>query len=455
MSSPRIVVIGAGASGIAAATRLAKNGFSNITILEAEDRIGGRICSVEFENDIVDLGAELVREGSLVYDLVKDYDVVEPRNAAIEVYHPSLGPLPKSFVDAFVARFTDLLDRKDDGISWQEYFDENYQKCIVESFRSETEKHLAVECRKCAENLLLFHALTFPLSEGGERFGEAPLTFQWGWKTGGYRTFLDILMKDCAKFQEKIVLSSEVIKIDWQEEIKVACSNGSTYLADHVIATLPLGALKRQYRTLFQPPLPMEKAQAIELLRLQSPSQILVHFPSKWWGSNDMVFTWTEEEMDLVDFEMGPKKNGRSWVTAIMSYYVYPSYKNCLAVYNGGEMVQEMEQMDETVWLEGLHYLNQKFLARAFPNICKPTKIARFKWYSNLHFGGVIATETLESKLRGIGFKTMAEPLLDKDGGIRVLFAGEVTNDSSHAFVNAAVYTGFREADRIINFYKK
>ncbi|XP_031331381.1 protein anon-37Cs-like [Photinus pyralis] len=199
----------------------------------------------------------------------------------------------------------------------------------------------------------------------------------------------------------------------------------------------------------------MAKAQAIELLRLHSPSQILVHFPSKWWGNNDMTFTWTDEEMDSVDFQMGPKKNGRSWVTAIMSYYVYPSYKNCLAVYNGGEMVQEMEQMDETVWLEGLHYLNQKFLARAFPNICKPTKIARFKWYSNLHFGGVIATETLESKLRGIGFKTMAEPLLDKDGGIRVLFAGEVTNDSSHAFVNAAVYTGFREADRIINFYKK
>lgn len=43
ITHPRIVIVGAGPSGIAAAAKLLENGFKNVTILEAEDRIGGRV----------------------------------------------------------------------------------------------------------------------------------------------------------------------------------------------------------------------------------------------------------------------------------------------------------------------------------------------------------------------------------------------------------------------------
>lgn len=45
---PKIIIIGAGAAGIAAAARLIEKGLKNITILEGKDRIGGRIHTVEF-----------------------------------------------------------------------------------------------------------------------------------------------------------------------------------------------------------------------------------------------------------------------------------------------------------------------------------------------------------------------------------------------------------------------
>lgn len=45
---PKIVIIGAGASGIAAASKLLENGYQNVTILEAENRIGGRVYSTRF-----------------------------------------------------------------------------------------------------------------------------------------------------------------------------------------------------------------------------------------------------------------------------------------------------------------------------------------------------------------------------------------------------------------------
>lgn len=43
---PRIVVIGAGLAGLAATKFLLENGFTDVTVLEASDHIGGRVKSV-------------------------------------------------------------------------------------------------------------------------------------------------------------------------------------------------------------------------------------------------------------------------------------------------------------------------------------------------------------------------------------------------------------------------
>lgn len=51
MERKLVVIIGAGASGIAAATRLYENGITDILVLEAEDRIGGRVNTIEIESN--------------------------------------------------------------------------------------------------------------------------------------------------------------------------------------------------------------------------------------------------------------------------------------------------------------------------------------------------------------------------------------------------------------------
>lgn len=43
---------------VAAATKLLSNGFKNVTILEAENRIGGRVNTVPFAANVVDLGGQ-------------------------------------------------------------------------------------------------------------------------------------------------------------------------------------------------------------------------------------------------------------------------------------------------------------------------------------------------------------------------------------------------------------
>lgn len=75
---PKIVIVGAGLSGLSAAVKLSENGYDNILILEAENRIGGRIHTVEFnEQGFVDLGAQWVhgmKNNSVYESIVGQYE---------------------------------------------------------------------------------------------------------------------------------------------------------------------------------------------------------------------------------------------------------------------------------------------------------------------------------------------------------------------------------------------
>lgn len=75
----KIIIIGAGASGIAAAAHLSEHDCKEFIILEAESRIGGRIHSVQFEDTVLDLGAQWCHgeDHNVVYQLVKDLNVLE------------------------------------------------------------------------------------------------------------------------------------------------------------------------------------------------------------------------------------------------------------------------------------------------------------------------------------------------------------------------------------------
>jgi lysine-specific histone demethylase 1 len=58
-SKKTIVVCGAGIAGIAAANRLKSFGY-NVVVLEAKNRLGGRIWTHNFGNTFVDIGASII-----------------------------------------------------------------------------------------------------------------------------------------------------------------------------------------------------------------------------------------------------------------------------------------------------------------------------------------------------------------------------------------------------------
>lgn len=77
--NPKILIVGSGASGFAAGTKLLENGFKNITILEAENRIGGRVNTIPFSKNVVDMGAQWCHgeKDNVVFELSNKFKVFE------------------------------------------------------------------------------------------------------------------------------------------------------------------------------------------------------------------------------------------------------------------------------------------------------------------------------------------------------------------------------------------
>ncbi|MET7687294.1 protoporphyrinogen oxidase [Streptomyces sp. NPDC005483] len=103
MSGSQVVVIGAGIAGLAAAHRLSQRG-AHVTVLEASDRVGGKLLPGEIAGARVDLGAEsmLARRPeavALAREVGLDERLQPPATATASIWtRGALRPMPKGHV---------------------------------------------------------------------------------------------------------------------------------------------------------------------------------------------------------------------------------------------------------------------------------------------------------------------------------------------------------------------
>ena len=99
----KVVIIGSGAAGVSAAVKLEEFGFEDFIILEASDRIGGRVCSksVRDGGPRVEIGAQWIHgeENNVVYEIAYKLG-----------YLPKGSPEPLSEADAAFILEGKILD---------------------------------------------------------------------------------------------------------------------------------------------------------------------------------------------------------------------------------------------------------------------------------------------------------------------------------------------------------
>ncbi|CAK1581256.1 unnamed protein product [Parnassius mnemosyne] len=460
-----VIVIGCGASGIAALRKLHDAGLK-VLGLEADDRIGGRIMTVEYGECALDLGAAWCHgeKDNIVFELANPFGLLGKPNPDNKWFVLSNGDLlPEDKCDA-------LLDALNQEIGKA---DKNNTKSISECVRSAAksnailtkEPQLSKYFVEWFERNCHIGGQSDPRKEkslkGLEECWGCEGEFMLNWKGKGYKMILDVLLNkypDPAKaIPVQILLKKEVESIKWRTSqpglepgnplVHVKCKDGSLYAAKSVIVTVSIGVLKERHSQLFNPPLPAEKTNAINTLQLCVLDKIYIEFTKSWWPKTPANFTllWRDEDKAKVS-------DDEKWITEIFTLFTVEHQPNLLLAWIYGKAAVEMERASLEQVKAGVNKLLGIFMKQFDVT---PIKAIVRQWASNPLARGSYSYRSVATEQDGGSAEILSEPLYHGNGFPVVCFAGEATSHHRHSAAHGAVEAGFREADRLIRVLKK
>lgn len=82
--------------------------------------------------------------------------------------------------------------------------------------------------------------------------------------------------------------------------VRVECTNGSTYYADHVICAVPLGVLKENHVEMFSPALPQYKLESIDALLFGTVDKIFLEYERPFLNADisEVMLLWNDDVND-------------------------------------------------------------------------------------------------------------------------------------------------------------
>ena len=289
MSSYDVIIIGAGAAGLAAAAELGRAGQS-VCVLEARDRIGGRIHTRHEPQAPVplELGAEFIhgqapvtmrwleRANATAMDTVQSRwslrdgvlrdgdDMFEQMRAGLRRVRKPKRDMPfKQFLDSHAARILSQPVRE-------------FACMLVQGFDAADAQRVS----------------TLDILEewAGQAAADAPTLRP----VNGYSVLMGALLSAVNQSQVRIQLNTLVRGVTWRRgrvEIEAILSGRTVrYDASRAIITLPLGVLQSTPEhagaVRFEPPLKARQS-ALDLLAMGPVLKVLLQFQTRFWEQLD------------------------------------------------------------------------------------------------------------------------------------------------------------------------
>ncbi|XP_041984047.1 uncharacterized protein LOC121736728 [Aricia agestis] len=456
------IVVGMGAAGVKAAATLAKAG-RRVLGLEADDRIGGRIHTVAFEDGVIEIGAEWIHGtvNNSVYDAAAQNNVsTEEQSLTNEVFRSDGSYGDRDLFNELIEFCEETIEESGDApeplgqfvtARLMEYLEENHPDVLKDQdFITEFLEvmNLYTDNDQASNDWNDITATTtYEVLEGH---------YHTSWHKHGYNTFFEILLNEYNDGPGlpslDIKLNKEVTQIKWPkdstEDVEVVCKDGETFTADNVIVTVSLGVLKERYSELFSPSLPQEKIEAIQIISIGIVDKIIIKFDKAWWTSipyTYMFFLWKGEDKQQVSDE-------DYWTTRIFACSISLGSQNTLTLWTSGEVGKLVETLPEDVVLEKSVALLRQFIGNF--TIPDPIGMIRSTWYSNPFTRGSYSYDSLAMLQHPDARSVLRQPLLDAAGTPKVLFAGEATDLTHFSTVHGASDSGYREAMRLLSASK-
>jgi monoamine oxidase len=422
--SRRILVIGAGMAGLIAARQLAEAG-RKVLVLEARDRVGGRILTLRNEGEILELGAEFIHgRPPELWELIREAGLETYALDGKDVCYRN-GRLKQCDEQGEVFKFLNGLEKwKGVDLAFADYppleklLPEKREEVInyVQSFNAADYRRIGV------------HALA--VQQRAEKEIASDEVFRVG---EGYDRVPEFVANKVREAGGRIELSRTVEKIEWEREnVRVHVRDGgelSQYSAAQAVIALPLGVLQ-ELAVVFDPvPAPLIAANQLAMGPVR---RFTLLFRERWWATHEKV------KLPKLSFLFAQDAMPPVWWTA------HPWEKRTLTGWIGGPRSAAFDQFTrEQVGDAACKELADIFALPVAMLRGQLIGCATHDWQIDPHSCGAysyVPAGALDAVLK---MATPAEQTL--------FFAGEHTDVTGHwGTVHAAMRSGIRAAQQVL-----
>lgn len=278
----RVIVIGAGMAGAAAARRLADSGVE-VIVIEARRRIGGRVYSDVSWGQPVEMGAAWVHglRGNPMVPLAAAAGLrLVPSDFDDSIDRDTVTGRPSYEAEDVADQLDDLVSELGDAAprtstSTAQWLQANdWPAGRMQSWAEQTG---IVQEYGLDTNRLGAQAFT----EGAwQRGGDA-------FVVGGYQAIPQALLKGIEVRTSTSAVAVVAVRESGRDAVRVDLNSGASLVADGVVVAVPLALLQR--RTPAINPMPRNVATAWGRLATGNLEKVILRYPEQWWGPERVI----------------------------------------------------------------------------------------------------------------------------------------------------------------------
>ena len=284
-----VVIIGAGAAGLAAASKLVRTGV-RVIVLEARSRLGGRIFTVidDISQFPIELGAEFMHGFAP--------EIWQPFQKASIPIHEISGDswcmenarlTPCDFFEK-VEEILKKMDRRSPDESFQQFLNRQFPNLDRNPELERAKQHAlryVVGFNAADPNLVGVHWLV------NEQEAEERINGDRAFRPAtGYEFLVNQFSREIEAAQGEICLSSDVEEVRWKKgraEVRFREQDEETQIdSAKVLITVPVSVLCAREKggaIRFTPALPFEKTGAFQKMEIGKALRIVFRFRTRFW----------------------------------------------------------------------------------------------------------------------------------------------------------------------------
>ncbi|CAN1575309.1 COG3380 Predicted NAD/FAD-dependent oxidoreductase [Spirosomataceae bacterium] len=412
-----VVVIGGGISGLAAAKKLKENGFT-VIVLEAQEKVGGRIRTDRSLGVAFDEGASWIHgpRGNPITSLATQAraNTFLTSDDSVEVFNTNGIAYSDTVLTKAESQFESALNAVRSAGTQTKSFQTVFNSLYPTQANDKLWKYMLSAYLEFSTGGDI-SKLSSKFFDDDEEFNGDDVII-----TNGYDKVTDFMAQGL-----EIRLSTRVTGINYANTKVVITANGSNIQADFVVVSVPLGVLKNNVIA-FTPSLPANKIDAISNTNIGNVNKFLLTWKKPFWDPDLQYIGYTPDTKGKFNYFLNIKKFTTS--NGLMTFAL-GDYATVTENMSDSQIINEI-----MLHLKGI-YGN---------NIPSPSNFLRTKWGQNINSFGAYSYPTNGST--SADFDTLANQVNNK-----IFFAGEHTEREYRGTVHGAYLSGIREADKIID----